>query len=60
MNKQQRRVHFIGICGTAMATLAAMLKARGFDVQGYVPMGFFLGVLTLRRKRVADALSPPA
>ncbi len=28
------RFHFIGICGTAMATLAAMLKARGHDVQG--------------------------
>ena len=27
-------IHFIGICGTAMATLAAMLKARGHDVQG--------------------------
>jgi UDP-N-acetylmuramate: L-alanyl-gamma-D-glutamyl-meso-diaminopimelate ligase len=42
-----RRVHFIGICGTAMGTLAAMLKARGFDVQGsdlgiYPPMSDFL------------------
>lgn len=41
------RVHFIGVCGTAMATLAAMLKARGFDVQGsdqgvYPPMSDFL------------------
>ena len=41
------RVHFIGICGTAMGTLAAMLKARGFDVQGsdhgiYPPMSDFL------------------
>ena len=41
------RVHFIGICGTAMATLAAMLKARGLDVQGsdhgvYPPMSEFL------------------
>ena len=26
------KVHFIGICGTAMATLAALLKQRGFDV----------------------------
>ena len=47
MNRQQQRVHFIGICGTAMATLAAMLKARGFDVQGsdhavYPPMSDFL------------------
>ena len=41
------QVHFIGICGTAMATLAAMLKARGADVQGsdhgvYPPMSDFL------------------
>jgi UDP-N-acetylmuramate: L-alanyl-gamma-D-glutamyl-meso-diaminopimelate ligase len=41
------RVHFIGICGTAMATLAAMLKRTGFDVRGsdenvYPPMSEFL------------------
>ena len=41
------RVHFIGICGTAMATLAAMLKTRGLDVQGsdhgvYPPLSDFL------------------
>jgi UDP-N-acetylmuramate: L-alanyl-gamma-D-glutamyl-meso-diaminopimelate ligase len=40
-------IHFIGICGTAMATLAAMLKKRGHDVQGsdqamYPPMSDFL------------------
>jgi UDP-N-acetylmuramate: L-alanyl-gamma-D-glutamyl-meso-diaminopimelate ligase len=37
----------IGICGTAMATLAAMLKRRGHDVRGsdqdvYPPMSDFL------------------
>lgn len=42
-----RRVHFIGICGTAMATLAAMLQRRGDRVQGsdahvYPPMSDFL------------------
>src|SRR5262245_2132467 len=42
-----KRVHPIGICGTAMATLAAMLKARGYDVRGsdqnvYPPMSDFL------------------
>ena len=26
------RVHFIGVCGTAMATVAALLKQKGFDV----------------------------
>ena len=41
------RVHFIGVCGTAMATLAAMLKQRDYDVQGsdhgvYPPMSDFL------------------
>ena len=40
-------VHLIGICGTAMATLAAMLKRKGHDVQGsdqdvYPPMSDFL------------------
>jgi UDP-N-acetylmuramate: L-alanyl-gamma-D-glutamyl-meso-diaminopimelate ligase len=41
------RVHFIGVCGTAMATVAAMLKQRGWDVRGsdhgiYPPMSTFL------------------
>ncbi len=41
------RVHLIGVCGTAMATLAALLKHRGFDVSGsdaqvYPPMSDFL------------------
>ena len=43
----RKNVHFIGICGTAMATLAAMLKQKGFDVRGsdqdvYPPMSTFL------------------
>jgi UDP-N-acetylmuramate: L-alanyl-gamma-D-glutamyl-meso-diaminopimelate ligase len=43
----RQRIHFIGICGTAMATLAALLKKRGHDVQGsdhavYPPMSDFL------------------
>jgi UDP-N-acetylmuramate: L-alanyl-gamma-D-glutamyl-meso-diaminopimelate ligase len=42
-----KRVHLIGICGSAMATLAALLKSRGFDVRGsdqnvYPPMSDFL------------------
>jgi UDP-N-acetylmuramate: L-alanyl-gamma-D-glutamyl-meso-diaminopimelate ligase len=41
------RIHLIGVCGTAMATLAAMLKSKGFDVRGsdqnvYPPMSDFL------------------
>jgi len=40
-------IHFIGICGTAMATVAALLKQRGHDVRGsdqnvYPPMSDFL------------------
>src|SRR5690242_14936387 len=50
-----RVIHLIGICGTAMATLAALLKRRGFDVRGsdqnvYPPMSDFLegeGIPTL-------------
>jgi UDP-N-acetylmuramate: L-alanyl-gamma-D-glutamyl-meso-diaminopimelate ligase len=41
------KIHLIGICGTAMATLAALLKRRGHDVRGsdqdiYPPMSEFL------------------
>jgi len=44
---ESRRIHLIGICGTAMATLAALLKARGHRVGGsdqnvYPPMSDFL------------------
>jgi UDP-N-acetylmuramate: L-alanyl-gamma-D-glutamyl-meso-diaminopimelate ligase len=43
----EQRIHLIGICGTAMATLAALLKRRGHDVRGsdqniYPPMSAFL------------------
>ncbi len=42
-----RRLYFIGICGTGMATLAAMLRRKGLDVRGsdqdvYPPMSDFL------------------
>ena len=47
------KVHLIGVCGTAMATLAAMLKRRGHDVQGsdqgvYPPMSDFLASEKIR------------
>ena len=47
------KVHLIGICGTAMATLAALLKQRGHDVQGsdhgvYPPMSDFLASEKIR------------
>jgi UDP-N-acetylmuramate: L-alanyl-gamma-D-glutamyl-meso-diaminopimelate ligase len=42
-----RHIHLIGICGTAMASLAGMLQERGFQVTGsdaasYPPMSTFL------------------
>jgi UDP-N-acetylmuramate: L-alanyl-gamma-D-glutamyl-meso-diaminopimelate ligase len=45
-----RHVHLIGICGTAMASLAGMLQQRGFQVTGsdaavYPPMSDFLAGL---------------
>ena len=44
---RERRIHLIGVCGTAMATLAALLKRQGHDVRGsdqnvYPPMSEFL------------------
>jgi UDP-N-acetylmuramate: L-alanyl-gamma-D-glutamyl-meso-diaminopimelate ligase len=43
----RKRIHLIGVCGTAMATLAALLRSRGHHVQGsdqnvYPPMSEFL------------------
>jgi UDP-N-acetylmuramate: L-alanyl-gamma-D-glutamyl-meso-diaminopimelate ligase len=42
-----KRVYLIGICGTAMASLAGMLQQRGYDVSGsdehvYPPMSTYL------------------
>ncbi len=42
-----KHIHLIGICGTAMASMAGMLKERGFHVTGsdaaaYPPMSDFL------------------
>ncbi len=44
---QNNHIHLIGICGTAMASLAGMLQERGFHVTGsdaaaYPPMSTFL------------------
>src|SRR6201997_4322271 len=46
----KKHVHLIGICGTAMASLAGMLNERGFRVTGsdaaaYPPMSDFLAGL---------------
>jgi UDP-N-acetylmuramate: L-alanyl-gamma-D-glutamyl-meso-diaminopimelate ligase len=42
-----KSVHFVGICGTAMASTAAAMKEKGFEVTGsdqnvYPPMSTFL------------------
>ncbi len=46
----KKHIHLIGICGTAMASLAGMLNQRGFRVTGsdaaaYPPMSDFLAEL---------------
>jgi UDP-N-acetylmuramate: L-alanyl-gamma-D-glutamyl-meso-diaminopimelate ligase len=46
----EKHIHLIGICGTAMASLAGMLKQRAFHVTGsdaaaYPPMSDFLASL---------------
>jgi UDP-N-acetylmuramate: L-alanyl-gamma-D-glutamyl-meso-diaminopimelate ligase len=47
-----KHIHLIGICGTAMASLAGMLKQRGYYVTGsdaaaYPPMSDFLSSLNI-------------
>src|SRR5256886_8080127 len=52
MQANPKHIHLIGICGTAMASLAGMLKQRGFRVTGsdaaaYPPMSTFLESLNI-------------
>jgi UDP-N-acetylmuramate: L-alanyl-gamma-D-glutamyl-meso-diaminopimelate ligase len=47
MFSEIRSVHFVGICGTAMASVAAAMREKGFHVTGsdqnvYPPMSTFL------------------
>jgi UDP-N-acetylmuramate: L-alanyl-gamma-D-glutamyl-meso-diaminopimelate ligase len=56
----KKHIHLIGICGTAMASLAGMLKQRGFHVTGsdaaaYPPMSDFLGELGIPVAQPFDA-----
>src|SRR5271157_1611804 len=49
---EKKHIHLIGICGTAMASLAGMLKQRGHHVTGsdnaaYPPMSDFLASLNI-------------
>jgi UDP-N-acetylmuramate: L-alanyl-gamma-D-glutamyl-meso-diaminopimelate ligase len=57
---EKKHIHLIGICGTAMASLAGMLKQRGFRVTGsdaaaYPPMSDFLGELGIPVAQPFDA-----
>jgi UDP-N-acetylmuramate: L-alanyl-gamma-D-glutamyl-meso-diaminopimelate ligase len=62
---EQKHTHLIGICGTAMASLAGMLRQRGFRVSGsdaaaYPPMSVFLESLgiTVRQPFAVKNLEP--
>jgi UDP-N-acetylmuramate: L-alanyl-gamma-D-glutamyl-meso-diaminopimelate ligase len=62
---ENKHIYLIGICGTAMASLAGMLKQRGFRVTGsdaaaYPPMSDFLRDLNIPLAQPFDAnnLSP--
>ena len=62
---QQKHIHLIGICGTAMASLAGMLQQRGFRVTGsdaaaYPPMSDFLASLgiSVAQPFAAENLNP--
>ena len=57
---ETKHIHLIGICGTAMASLAGMLKQRGFQVTGsdaaaYPPMSDFLHDLGIPVAQPFDA-----
>ncbi|MGB7132866.1 MAG: UDP-N-acetylmuramate:L-alanyl-gamma-D-glutamyl-meso-diaminopimelate ligase [Candidatus Sulfotelmatobacter sp.] len=65
--KANKHIHLIGICGTAMASLAGMLKERGFRVTGsdaaaYPPMSDFLAGIGIPVAQPFDAknLQPSA
>jgi UDP-N-acetylmuramate: L-alanyl-gamma-D-glutamyl-meso-diaminopimelate ligase len=56
----KKHIHLVGICGTAMASLAGMLKQRGFRVTGsdaaaYPPMSDFLRELEIPVAQPFDA-----
>ena len=53
--KPGAHIHLIGICGTAMASLAGLLKDRGFKVTGsdnnpYPPMSMQIEKLGFRSR----------
>jgi UDP-N-acetylmuramate: L-alanyl-gamma-D-glutamyl-meso-diaminopimelate ligase len=59
VSDKNRHIHLIGICGTAMASLAGMLEQSGFRVSGsdraaYPPMSDFLRSLGITVKEPFD------
>jgi UDP-N-acetylmuramate: L-alanyl-gamma-D-glutamyl-meso-diaminopimelate ligase len=60
-----KHFHFLGICGTAMGSVAAALKERGFEVTGsdeniYPPMSTFLRERGIRLSEGYTAENLPA
>src|SRR5438477_2089002 len=60
-----KKFHFLGICGTAMGSVAAALKDRGFDVTGsdeniYPPISSFLRERGIRLNQGYAAENIPA
>jgi UDP-N-acetylmuramate: L-alanyl-gamma-D-glutamyl-meso-diaminopimelate ligase len=62
---QKKHIHLVGICGTAMASLAGMLQQRGYRITGsdaaaYPPMSDFLASLgiSLAQPFAAGNLDP--
>src|SRR5216117_1965049 len=65
VKEQPKKFHFLGICGTAMASVAAALQDRGFKVTGsdekvYPPMSNFLETKDITAKEGYRAENIPA
>ena len=62
MKIETKHVHLIGICGTAMASLAGMLQLEGHTVTGsdaaaYPPMSDFLDVGAIVTRYILQAVT---
>ena len=65
MNERGKHIHFLGICGTAMGSVAAAMRAQGFHVTGqddnvYPPMSTFLEASGVEIIQGFDAEGIPA
>jgi UDP-N-acetylmuramate: L-alanyl-gamma-D-glutamyl-meso-diaminopimelate ligase len=67
LDRKVDSIHFVGICGTGMGTLAAMLQEAGYRVRGsdqnvYPPMSTFLaskGIQVIQGYRPENLEPPP-